>query len=339
MHFWTFDGRSIRPKSDQPAHWSDDDGNRLGCTLSLHDLQRRASYQQARAANSGRREQAQVNPKTERGASVVEHLRNFNYFAGAVTEAMQEGRIGFSLQHVNSLEDAGDVLYSECLGRLVEPDGTVRTIGEFIAFLEATGRVAAFDRHMIGLAFEWLDGHPTRVLGCNVSAANIADERHWADLHDLLFRNRKMASRLVLEITESLPIATLPSAAEFLRSARALGYKIALDDFGTGYATPEALLSIPVDMVKVDAFFIQQGRGQARRFLHHIVGLASCVAPIVIVEGIETYAQLEAARAAGATHVQGFLLSEPTLVPVHCGLANFSAKAFMRNGRCPQFWN
>jgi hypothetical protein len=68
--------------------------------------------QQIRADASKR----QVNPKTERGASVVEHLGSFNYFAGAVTEAMREGRIGFSLQHVNSVEDAGDVLYSASEG-------------------------------------------------------------------------------------------------------------------------------------------------------------------------------------------------------------------------------
>lgn len=68
--------------------------------------------------------------------------------------------------------------------------------------------------------------------------------------------------------------------------------------------------------MKLDAFFI--GRG-GKDFLHHLVGLASCVAPMVVVEGVETYAQFEVAKRAGATHVQGFLLSEPTLYPVYCG--------------------
>lgn len=249
-------------------------------------------------------------------------LEKFSSVVRHVTQAMQHGRIGFSLQQVNAVDDPGEVLYSECLGRLVEVDGTIRTSGEFMAFLEASGRAPAFDRHVIDLAFDWLARHPSEALGCNISAENIADKQNWAVLYDLLHRNREIAPRLVLEITESLPIAPLSAAADLLQSVRELGYKVAIDDFGTGCSTPETLLALPVDIVKIDGFFVQHRDDQAERFLRHMVGLASCAASIVIVEGIETYAQLEAAKTAGATHVQGFLLSEPTLPPVHCGWVN-----------------
>ncbi|MDX0464521.1 EAL domain-containing protein [Sinorhizobium medicae] len=246
----------------------------------------------------------------------MDHLRRFNHVVGAVTQAMREGRLGFSLQQVNPIDEAGAVFYSQCLGRLVERDGEVRTSDEFTAFLEASGRVASYDRYMVGLALEWLECNPSHVLGCKISTGNIFDEHAWSEFHDLLSRNREMAPRLVLEISESLPLATLPTAVAFLEGVRALGCKIALDSFGTGHSTPESLLSFSVDIVKLDAFFI--GRG-GKDFLHHLVGLASCVAPMVVVEGIETYAQFEVAKRAGATHVQGFLLSEPTLYPVYCG--------------------
>lgn len=278
-------------------------------------------------------------PKSERAYPQMDHFRKFNQIVAAVSQAMREGRIGFSLQQINAVRNPADVLYCECLGRLVEPNGAIRTSGEFIAFLEASGRVAAFDRHMIGLAFEWLDCHPSRVLGCNISAENVSDEDTWTELYELLSRNRKLAARLVLEITESLPIATLSMAAEFVQSARDLGYRIALDDFGTGHSTPESLLSIPVDIVKLDAFFIGHGRKEGKAFLHHMVGLASCVAPTVVVEGIETYAQLEAAKRAGATHVQGFLLSEPTLAPVHRGKPVAHLKAIPQTAGHQQMWN
>ncbi|WP_027998492.1 EAL domain-containing protein [Sinorhizobium arboris] len=266
----------------------------------------------------------------------MEHLRRFDRVVGAVTQAMREGRIGFSLQQVNAVDDTGEVLYSECLGRLVERDGAVRTSEEFIAFLEGSGRVASFDRYMVGLAFEWLDCNPSGVLGCDISAANILDESTWSELYDLLSRNREMASRLVLEITECLPLATLPMAAEFIDGARSLGYRIALDSFGTGHSTPESLLSVPVDIVKLDAFFIGRGQDRGRGFLHHLVGLASCVAPTVIIEGIETYGQLEAVKKAGATHVQGLLLSEPTLHPVYCGQPAPPPAAILRTPGCRQ---
>ncbi|MCZ4088912.1 EAL domain-containing protein [Sinorhizobium psoraleae] len=255
------------------------------------------------------------------------NLQKFNNVVRGVTQAMQHGRIGFSLQQINAVDDSSEVLYSECLGRLVEPDGTIRTSGEFIAFLEASGRAPAFDRHVIDLAFDWLAFNPAGALGCNISVENIADKESWALLYDLLSEHRAMAPRLVLEITESLPVATLLAAADLLQGVRELGYKVAIDDFGTGYSTPETLLAIPADIVKIDGFFVQRRGHEMERFLRHMVGLASCAASTVIVEGIETYAQFEAAKAAGATHVQGFLLSEPTLPPVHCGQVNSAQHA------------
>ncbi|WP_104667428.1 EAL domain-containing protein [Ensifer adhaerens] len=243
--------------------------------------------------------------------------------------AAREGRVGFSLQHVNSVADVGIVLYSECLGRLVRTDGEIMTASEFIRYLEAAGRIAALDRHMLTLAFDWLARHPAGDLGCNISVESICDERNRALLLDLLSTHRWMASRLVLELAESLPITALPMAERFVRNVRDLGYRVAVDDFGTGFSTPEALLSLPVDIVKIDGFFLRLGRADAERFLSHMVGLASCVAPVVVVEGVETYAQFEAAQAAGATHVQGFLLSEPTLSPLFGGELRHAPNAML----------
>ncbi|MQW88886.1 EAL domain-containing protein [Sinorhizobium saheli] len=247
------------------------------------------------------------------------NVKQFNSAVAVVTAAMQEARVGFSLQEVHAADEPGDVLYSECLARLVERNGTVRTGGEFIGPLETVGCAPLFDRHLLGIACDWLVSHPAQALGCNLSADNLSDDCSRTALYDLLSSHRAIASRLVLEITESLPITALSAATELLQALRALGYRIAADDFGTGYSTPESLLSIPVDIVKIDAFFVQHRSDSAERVLRHMVGLASCAAPTVIVEGIETYAQLDAARVAGATHVQGYLLSEPTLPPVHCG--------------------
>ncbi|HXV30282.1 MAG TPA: EAL domain-containing protein [Sinorhizobium sp.] len=249
------------------------------------------------------------------------NLGPFNSVIAVVAEAMRQGRIGFALQQVNSVVDLSDVLYSECLGRLVESDGAVRTSGEFIAGLQAARCAPVFDRHLIGLAFDWLADHPARVLGCNISTENIADEENRTVLYDLLSGHSAIASRFVLEFTESSPILTSSVAAELFQSIRALGYRIAVG-FGTGHLSPEALLSIPIDIIKIDALSVQQSCDEGERFLRHLVGLASCAAPTVVVEGIETYAQFEAARAAGATHVQGVLLSEPTLPPVYCGWMN-----------------
>lgn len=238
-----------------------------------------------------------------------------------VLQARQQGRIGFSLQQVNSVDAHHEVTYSECLARLVRLDGTVITAGEFIPALEGSGYAPQLDRHILNLAFDWLSNNASGSLGCNISTLNLSDAEHRALLYEQLYRRRSLAPRLVLEITESAPIAELACAAELIQDIRRLGYRVAVDDFGIGFSTPEALFSMTVDIVKIDAFFVQLNRRpDAERLLHHMVGLASCMAPTIVVEGIETYDQLAIARAAGATHVQGYLLSEPTLSPIFRGL-------------------
>lgn len=117
---------------------------------------------------------------------------------------------------------------------------------------------------------------------------NFSDSENRAVLYDQLYRYRSLAPRLVLEITERSPIAQLSGTAEFIHDIRKLGYRVAVDDFGAGFSTPEAIFSIAVDIVKVDSFFVQlSSRADANRILHHTVGLASCVAPTIVIEGVE----------------------------------------------------
>lgn len=244
----------------------------------------------------------------------------FESVVDTVANAIQHGKAGFSLLDVCSVVDPSDVFYYECLGRIIGSGGEVLTADKFIPMLEAGGRAAEFDRYILELSFDWLAQRPTGLLGCNVSAENLIDVNSWSLFHEILVRNRTLASRLVLEITESLPMTALEQASELLQSVRSLGCRIAIDDFGTGYATVERLVSMPIDVVKIDAMFSRRkDREVTENFLAHLVGLASCVAPIVVVEGIETQAQLEAAAAAGASHVQGYLFCMPALMPTYWG--------------------
>ncbi|OAP50540.1 hypothetical protein ATB98_09465 [Sinorhizobium saheli] len=247
-------------------------------------------------------------------------------------QAIRQGRIGFSVQQVNCVNHHHEVLYSECLARLLKLGGSVVTAGEFMPTLEASGYAPELDRSILSLAFEWLSNNASGSLGCNVSSLNFSSAEHRAMLYDQLHRNRSLAPRLVLEITESAPSF---GATELIQDIRKLGYRVAIDDFGSGFWTPEAIFSMAVDIIKIDAFFVQSNsRLSADRLLYHMAGLASCVAPTIVVEGVETYEQLTLARAAGATHVQGYLLSEPPLCPIFRGLAHRAVMGSTTVGVC-----
>jgi EAL domain-containing protein (putative c-di-GMP-specific phosphodiesterase class I) len=121
--------------------------------------------------------------------------------------------------------------------------------------------------------------------------------------------------RLVLELTENQPLANPILASELISRVRGLGCRVAIDDFGCAYSNPYRLLSIPHDIVKIDAVYVSDVRfgPDGQNSLYHMAGLAACTAPVVIVEGIESSDHLELARSAGATHVQGSFLATPAL--------------------------
>jgi EAL domain-containing protein (putative c-di-GMP-specific phosphodiesterase class I) len=244
-----------------------------------------------------------------------------------ILKAISEGGLGFAAQWIHEAENVGKVFYAESLARVTDSDGTVHTAGTFVSLLERQDRWFDLDLRILDMVLSDLAADETLVLGFNLSAASLSRSDRFADVFGKISRRPELASRLIVEITESYPIAG-PSI-ERMKMIRALGCRIAIDDFGCGFATPASLLQLVADIVKIDAAFVWDNRlsRDGSDSLSHLVGFAACFAPFVVVEGVETAAQLDAAQAAGATHVQGFLLSKP--VPL-ARLRRHKGKAVLR---------
>lgn len=230
-----------------------------------------------------------------------------------VEEAIAESRIGFAIQGIHAIDDPGQILYGECLARLTEQNGTEHPDSAFVPALEALGEAPTLDRQMLKLVLDELESDPLAVLGCNLSADNLSDPANWAYIRDQIAARSVLASRLILEITATLPFADIALADDLLLEARDFGCRIAIDDYGCGYATHRRLSGVKADIVKIDASFAHDPCccHDDQSTLSFLVGMAARAAPVVVVEDIETVEQLEAARLAGATHAQGDHLSAP----------------------------
>ncbi|MBM7044117.1 EAL domain-containing protein [Rhizobium lusitanum] len=238
-------------------------------------------------------------------------IRSEEGHSALILQAIAEGGLSFAAQWIHDVENIGEVAYAESLARVTDSDGVVHTAGTFVSLLEQQDRWFDLDLRILDMVLSALAADPALVLGCNLSVASLSHPEHFAGIFGRITRQQELACRLVVEITETYPIEG--ASIERLKMIRALGCLVAIDDFGSGFATPESLLQVAADIVKIDAAFIRDNRPgrDGHNSLSHIVGFAACFAPSVVVEGIETESQLEAARTAGATHAQGFLLSMP----------------------------
>ncbi|HUE78451.1 MAG TPA: EAL domain-containing protein [Sphingomicrobium sp.] len=119
--------------------------------------------------------------------------------------------------------------------------------------------------------------------------------------------------RITVEITESALLSDSDAIATRLARLRAAGVRIAVDDFGTGYASLAYLTSLPLDILKIDRGLIADivGGKRDRIVVKAMIALARELDLKVVVEGVESTAQLALLAEWGCELYQGFLGAGP----------------------------
>ncbi|WP_215113868.1 EAL domain-containing protein [Exiguobacterium sp. s63] len=198
---------------------------------------------------------------------------------------------------------------------------------DFIPIAENTGLI-----HLIG---NWVirEGCRTWVrwqrsgirpftLSLNVSPLQFAREDFVDKLQSILLETGMNPMYLELEVTESSKLSYEASTRNKLTQLHQLGILIALDDFGTGYSSFSQLRELPVQVLKIDRSFIENlftDRNQ-EAIVRSMIQLGHNLGMKVLMEGVETSAQLEWLLNESCDYVQGFYFSHPlheTDVPFH----------------------
>ncbi len=200
------------------------------------------------------------------------------------------------------------VLSYEALARWRRDDVVVAPL-DWIPVAEDCGLIGAIGLQVLRIACrdQAALGVPVAV---NVSPHQLADET---------FADQVLGSLggcppegLTLEVTESALMSDLARAVRSLERLRARGVRVALDDFGTSYSSLGVLVSLPIDVLKIDRIFVQGlATPTGASVVEAIVTLARTLGKVTVAEGVETEDQLAALRALGADRVQGFLTGRP----------------------------
>ncbi len=180
---------------------------------------------------------------------------------------------------------------------LAEESALISEVGRWV-LREACRAVASVDDEL--------------AVAVNVSARQVRGGELVPDVLAALEDSGLPPSRLLVEITESVLLDDA-HVIEDLGALRTLGVRIAVDDFGTGWSSLAYLVGMPVDVLKMDQYFLADvEHDPARRAMcRAVLQLGSSLDLPVIVEGVNTPATLALLRDMGHRYLQGYLLSRP----------------------------
>jgi diguanylate cyclase (GGDEF)-like protein len=209
---------------------------------------------------------------------------------------------------------SGEVSGFEALLRWNHPERGLVPPDEFIPVAEEIGLIVPLGDWVLKRACRDAVAWPGKLtVAVNLSAVQFRNPMLPLSVVSALGQSGLAASRLELEITETVLLQDDRAVLDALHQFRGLGVRICMDDFGTGYSSLSYLRSFPFDKIKIDRSFIRElgNKSDAVAIVRAVMELGSSFGMITTAEGVETEEQLEILRIEGCMQVQGFLFSRP----------------------------
>jgi diguanylate cyclase (GGDEF)-like protein/PAS domain S-box-containing protein len=247
------------------------------------------------------------------GAALQAHLE----METDLRHALDRGELRLYFQPIYTAADSRQTAY-EALSRWPHARLGFVPPKEFIRLAEDTGLIIRLGEWVLREACRqcrwWQDhGKPLVRVAVNVSSLQIARTDFVATVLGVLRATGLSGNLLDLELTESIILGDIDSAIHKMAELRQHGIRISVDDFGTGYSSLGYLAKLPIDILKIDRGFVAPivENDAAVRLIHGMISLAHSIGKRVVVEGIETPAQLQILRDLQCDEVQGYLLGRP----------------------------
>lgn len=217
----------------------------------------------------------------------------------------------------------------EALIRWQHPQKGMVFPNDFIALVETTDLIYPIGRWVLKTACKqlqiWQQNFPDHVdltMSINVSTTQLVEFKLVEYIHEILSDYQINPHCLKLEITEGTVMGDRDRTLQIMHQLKELEIQFCIDDFGTGYSSLRRLNDFPIDILKIDRSFIHN---EEWVIVKAIGSLAFVLGKNIVVEGIETVAQLTALKTLFISSLegcygQGYLFSKPLNSEAACDL-------------------
>lgn len=199
-----------------------------------------------------------------------------------------------------------EVVGHEGLSRF--PDLALGGPGRWFADAYDVGLGIELERLATTAALTYLETAPAdRFLTVNMSPAMVMN------LAENPLFERDHWPRIVIELTEQVPIEDYPALRRALAPMRENGARLSVDDQGSGYAGFRHLLRLQPDLIKLDMTLVSgiNRNHEQQALTRALLAFAYEIGAQVIAEGIEEFAELRTLRDLGVPFGQGYRIGLP----------------------------
>jgi diguanylate cyclase len=224
----------------------------------------------------------------------------------ALNRFIEGDGLSMAVQPIVDLRN-GSIHAYEALARF-GPEGSGSPLHWF-SLADELGERDALERACLRVALELYAKRPRRMrVAVNLSAP-VLFERETLKLFD-----RPMdLSGLIIEVTEEALVQSDVQLSETMAPLRERGARIAVDDMGAGYSGLRQVTTVHPSYLKLDRSLITDIDSDSDRaaLVGALVGYAERVGCLLVAEGIENDAELQALLELNVPLAQGFFLGRP----------------------------
>ena len=118
---------------------------------------------------------------------------------------------------------------------------------------------------------------------------------------------------VAFEITESVPAKDYEMLSKVISDLKAEGFMIAMDDYGTGYSNMVSIFSLDFNLVKIDKSILwgAEKTELGKVILENSVRMVKQMNKKILMEGVETAAQIQMLKEHEVDYLQGYFFSKP----------------------------
>ena len=206
----------------------------------------------------------------------------------------------------------------ETLIRCRKPDCSIVNPMSFIPAAEKSNLIMKIDDFVLKAAMKEFqpvleNTDSDLIISINVSAKTMCNKDFAKKVKKLIEDIHFPPENLEIEITEYSFAESPETTISNILALRQMGVHIALDDFGTGYTSIKQLITLPINLLKIDKTLIDdiETNQTMRDMVDSVIYMGHLMNCEVISEGVEKEDQIDILREHKCDFIQGFIWGKP----------------------------